>query len=310
MTPEDIREISKQVFEKISSNEPSLVKEAENAINDFIRKKVRETSFYHRIMPPLRIQNSELDRSVTHDKPMKIIDIEPDSPAAATIPFATLPSNLYIRANKFPVMMSRIVTRRYQKDVDELRTYHMDVRQIISDNSVKDMDAEDDTKFIQAVDNMLLGEGVTHPASGIAQYQKISGGINRDNLWEGLTVMPSTPFSLEVKTSLINHITAKHYAKLDRIEQGGDLAEKIMRDGWAEENYNGHRYIVTIKKGLVPLLHQYQFADEKFIGRHLELEPTTMYIRREAFMIEFFAYKTAGGTLAHSGGLAHINYNN
>jgi hypothetical protein len=33
-----------------------------------------------------------------------------------------------------------------------------------------------------------------------------------------------------------------------------------------------------------------------------------MYIRREAYMLEFFAYQTSGATLGHTGGLAGYDF--
>ena len=33
-----------------------------------------------------------------------------------------------------------------------------------------------------------------------------------------------------------------------------------------------------------------------------------MYIRREAYMLEFFAYETAGGTIGHTSGLSRANF--
>ena len=38
------------------------------------------------------------------------------------------------------------------------------------------------------------------------------------------------------------------------------------------------------------------------------LEDTTMYIRREAYMIEFFAYETLGGTIGHTSGLSRADF--
>jgi len=43
-----------------------------DAINDFTRVKMRENGFYRRIVPPLQINNDELDRAVDTDKPVKI----------------------------------------------------------------------------------------------------------------------------------------------------------------------------------------------------------------------------------------------
>jgi len=149
---------------------------------------------------------------------------------------------------------------------------------------------------------------VALPASGVAQYEQVAGGITRDSLMEVLKIMPSTPFSLEAHTVLLNHITIKDFMKFGRDEMGGDMSGDIIRDGWTEANFRGVRHIITIKKDLVPTNHEYHFADPKFIGKHYQLEDTTMYIRREAYMLEFFAYQTSGGTIGHTGGLAHVHY--
>jgi hypothetical protein len=305
---EDSKLLNETLFEKLSSRDPVMEKEAIDAVNDFTRIKMREDGFFRRIMPPLPITNDELDRQVGTDKPVKVVDKEPDSPAAISIPFATLPMNLYIRGNRYLVMLDRIVTPRFTKDVDELRTWVMDIRQVLSDNAIKDILAEEDSKFLTAVDSALVGAGVTLPTSGTVQYEQIAGGISRDNLWESMKIMPNTPFNLEVHTILVNNITIKEVAKFGRDEMGGDLAVDIMRNGWSEEEFLGVRWIVTIKKDLVPTNHMYHFSDPKFIGKHYQLEDTTMYIRREAYMLEFFAYETGGGTIGHTGGLAHVEF--
>jgi len=38
------------------------------------------------------------------------------------------------------------------------------------------------------------------------------------------------------------------------------------------------------------------------------VEDTTMYIRREAYMLEFFAYETMGGTIGHTSGLSRADF--
>lgn len=308
LSAEESKLLNEALFEKLSSTNPNLVKEAVDAVNDFTRTTMREDGFFRRIMPPLPITNDELDRQVNTDKPVKIVDKEPGSPAAMSIPFATLPRNVYIRGNRYAVMLDRIVTPRFTKDVDELRTWVMDIRQVLSDNAIKDMLAEEDGKFIAAVNAALVGANVVLPTSGVAQYQTIAGGITRDSLWDSFKVMPSTPSNLEVHTVLVNNITIKEIAKFGRNEMGGDLSVDIMRKGWSEEEFMGVRWIVTIKKTLVPNQHLYMFADPKFIGKHYQLEDTTLHVKREAYMIEFFAYETAGATLGHFGGLAHVQF--
>lgn len=307
-TQEESRLFNEAIFEKLSSHDPGLEKQAVDAVNDFTRTKMREDGFYRRIMPPLPISNDELDRQVDTDKPVKVVDKEPDSPAAISIPFATLPQNLYIRGPRYRVMFDRIVTPRFTKDVDELRTWIMDIRQVLSDNAIKDMLAEEDGKFIRACNTALVGAGLVVPTSGTIQHEVISGGITRDSLWDAMKVMPNTPSNLEVHTILVNHITIKEICKFGRNEMGGDLSQEIMRNGWTQTEFMGKTWIITIKKGLIPTNSLFMFSDPKFIGKSYVLEDTTMYIRREAFMLEFFAYETMGGSIGHTSGLARVDY--
>lgn len=300
--------VNEAVFDKLSSRDPLMVKEAVDAVNDFTRTKMREDGFFRQIIPQIPISNDELDRQVDTDKPVKIVDKEPDSPAAISIPFATLPMNLYIRGPRYPVMLDRIVTPRFTKDVDELRTWIMDIRQVLSDNAIKDMLAEEDGKFLTAVNTAIVGQGLTVPTSGVIQHELIGGGITRDGLFDMIKTMPSTPSHLEVHTILVNNITIKDVMKFGRTEMGGDLSQDIIRSGWSEQEFLGCRWIITIKTDLVATSTFYHFSDPKFIGKHYSLEDVTMYIRREAYMLEFFAYQTTGATLGHTDGLTRADF--
>jgi len=308
ITQEENRLANEKLFGGINSGDGPLEKWATDAITDFTRTRMREDGFFRRLIPLTPVGNDDLVRQVHTSKPTIVVDKEPDSPAAISVPFATMPVNLYIRGPRYPVMFDRILTPRFTKDVDELRTWIMDIRQVLSDNAIKDMLAEEDGKFIRAINAVLVGPGFTVPTSGTVQYEVIAGGITRDTLYDGLKVMPNTPSNLEVHSVLLNNITIKDVCKLTRNEMGGGMSEAVMRDGWTEENFQGVRYVITIKKGLVPTNTMYHFADPKFIGKSYILEDTTMYIRREAFMLEFFAYQTMGAAIGNSSGVARVDY--
>ena len=70
MTQEESKLLSQAIFEKLSSRDPGLEKQAVDAVNDFTRTKMREDGFYRRIMPPIPISNDDLDRQVDTDKPV------------------------------------------------------------------------------------------------------------------------------------------------------------------------------------------------------------------------------------------------
>jgi len=295
---------SDQFYEQISSSNPEMVKNAEDAVNSFIRVKMREDGFWRKILPPVPVSNSDLDRQVDTDKPTIVLDKEPNSPAAASIPYATQPFSRYIKAPRFRVMFDRIVTPKFMKDVGELRTYDMDVRQILSDNAVKDMLAEEDGKAIATVNTLLGTVGSTVAETGTVQYQNITGGISRDSVNDALKILPSTPAHLETATCLVNNITIKDIQKWGYDEIGGELSEEILRQGFSERNLLNCRWIVTIKTRLVVDNEMYFFAEPKFLGKFFVLEDTTMHIKREAYMLEFFAYESVGSAIANTAGIA------
>lgn len=297
-----------QFWEHIGSSNPAIVKNAEDAVNAFIRVKMREDGFWRKILPPIPISNDDLDRQVDTDKPVIVLDKEPNSPAAASVPYATQPFARYIRAPRFRVMFDRIVTPRFMKDVGELRTYDMDIRQILSDNAVKDMLAEEDGKAIATV-NTLLGTVDTAVAeTGSIQYKTITGGVSRDSVNDALKILPDTPAHLETATILVNNLTIKDVQKWGYDEIGGELSEEILRQGFSERNLLNARWIVTIKTRLVTTNQMYFFAEPKFLGKFFVLEDTTMHIKREAFMLEFYAYESVGSAIANVAGIARARF--
>jgi hypothetical protein len=307
-TREEDELLNVRTFEKLSSDDPQMVKQGADAVLDFTRRRMREDGFWRKIQPMVPVTNDKLTRKVDTDKPVVIVDKEPNSPAAISIPFATLPSNLYILGNRYEVHFDRITTPRFTKDVDDLRTWIMDIRQVLSDNAIKDMLAEEDTKFLLAVNNAILGAGLVVPTSGVIQHEEISGGITRDSLWDSLKIMPNCPASIEVHTILCNHITIKDVCKFGRDEMGGDLSQDIMKNGWTQTEFMGKTWIITIKKGLVGNGTMYHFGDPKFIGKAYSLEDTVLFVRREAYFLEFFSYETVGGAIANSSALARADF--
>lgn len=302
------RMVNESFVDKMTSGNPAFQKQAQDAVNEYIRVRIREDGFWRRILPPVQITNDQLDRQVDTDKPVKVVDKEPNSPAAASVPFATLPLNRYIRGPRFRVQFARIMTPRFTKDVDELRTYDMDIRQVLSDNSIKDMLAEEDGKAIATIDGLLLGADVVIPETGVAQHVSIPGGVTRDNLAEAMKVLPRSIGHLNVATVLVNNITIWDIVKFGRDETGGDMAEELLRTGFAEREFLGARFIITIKTDLVPESTVYLFAEPKFLGKFYTLEDTTMYIDRKAFMLEFFAYETIGSSIANLAAIGRADF--
>jgi hypothetical protein len=309
-TESEVRARNQELFDKIMSNDRDRFKEAADESGDFVRLKLRERAFLPHLITPKRLTNADLDRVVSTVMPVKVDSMEVDAPAAVSVPFASTPQQFWIRQRRFETRMDRILTPAMVVDVDELRTCDYDIRQVFSDNITKDADYELDRKWMAAVDAALVSAGATLPASGVAQYKTYSGGWIRTNLVESLKILPSTRFHLDAVTGLVNNITWLDNMKFDMIEAGGEWSSQLFKSGVSSlTDLAGRRWIVTIKTGLVPDNHVYYQADERFVGKYYELEPLTMHMKREGFMLEFNGWMLCGATLAHTGAVAHANLN-
>jgi hypothetical protein len=180
---------------------------------------------------------------------------------------------------------------------------------VLSDNSIKDMLAEEDRKFLAAVDAGLGGSAdVTNTTSGVVQWETLYGGITRDTLQDAFKILPRTISRLETGTVLLNNLTIREIMKFGREEMGGDFSQDVFKNGWSEQNFMNANWIITIKQDLVPSDSMYLFADPKFMGKSYVLEDTTMYIERKAYMLEFFAYETIGGAIGNTNSLARADF--
>ncbi len=287
------------------------IKQAAEAANDYTRVFMREESFMEKILPGRQLSNSELDRQVDTSKPVRVEDLQPGSPGAVSVPFAQLPKSKWMRGKRYRVLFDRILSHKATIDVDELRTWRMDLRQVISDDYIKDIAYEKDRKFMAAVD-AAAGNATAATlaggelATGVARNYNLvdSSGVSRDTLVEMLKIMPSQTSKLEAKIVLCNHLTIKDVVKWGRDEVGGDFAEQLLMNGWSNETFLGAKWVQTIKTDLVPNGAFYMFAGEDFLGKHYLLEDVTMHIEQKAFFLEFFAYTLAGASIGNVNAVA------
>jgi hypothetical protein len=304
--PVTAKEINGAFYDKLTSG---MEKEAADVVTDYVRMKMREEGFSRKIIPPVQITDEDLDPAVDTDKPVKICEKEAESPAAYTVPYGTLPQNRYIRGRRFRIMFQRVMSPRFVKDVNELRTYDQDIRQILSDNALKDMQAEEDGKFIATVESILGGEaGEIVADTGVEQWREISGGITRETFNDSLRILPQTPSHFTANLILMNNVTILEFQKWGRDEMGGDFAEQVAMNGWGEGELFGKKFVVTIKRNLVPDNRNYQFVKPSRLGKFFLLEDTTMYVDTKAFLVEFFAYSSYGAAIANPAGVAIADF--
>jgi hypothetical protein len=184
----------------------------------------------------------------------------------------------------------------------------MDIRQVMSDNATKDMLAEEDAALFSGVNNILVGANQVVPFSGIAQWQTLPGSISRSSLVDAKKIMTMTGGHLVPEKMVVNSTTWMEICKLGREEIGGDMSEKLFKDGWTDDRFFQMELLQTIKRNLVPDNSIYLFAGEKWMGKFYELEESTMFIERRAYFLSYFMYMLEGATFANPYAFVRVDF--
>jgi len=301
-----------RILEHIDRDE---VKKAQDAATDYTRIQIREESFAFKILPPEKATDDMLTRAL--DERLQILwEIEPDSPGAKWVPLQTVPDGEYITGSRYIIPFARVLTPKFMKDIDELRTYRQDIRKILTDNSIKDALAEIDTKFIETVNAIVFNAPAAGAANNVTnkvQWIDLTDPLNRSSFAEAKKMLPrgtaQGKFRLRNYIALMNDVTSQDWLKLTRDQVGGDLAQEFFKNGLTTDTFLGVKAIFTIKDNLIPDDTVYFFAAPEFLGKCFYLSDWTMYMKKEAYFIEMFSYWMGGFAFGNVAGMAVARFN-
>jgi len=277
--------------------------------SEVTRTQIREGSFANKILPPEKIGNERLTKTMTEDL-IVIDDLEPDSPGAKYVPFETVPEGEIITGSRYITPLARIVTPKFTKDIDLLRTYDYPIRKMLTDNSIKDGMATHDRKFIQTVNSIVSNadhEGAENRVTGKVQWRDFDT-LNRESFVEATKMLPAgnknDKFVARNYVMLAHENTLRDVLKFRRNEIGGDQAQDNWKNGLTDTTILGIKAISTIKRSLVPEGYVYFFAEPSFLGHNYTLTDWTMYLKKEAFFIEWFSYWLGGFSFGNVAAMA------
>jgi hypothetical protein len=301
--------LSRKLLSAIQDAPEGHLKNASEASSQMIRRRIRENGFSRLILPYKNIGDADLNYLPDTELPVIVEEMEPESPGAKSISFNDTADTQFYRADKFVVYFNKITTPEFTKNIDELRTYKQDLRGIITDNALKDIQTEEDARFIKTVDRIVGDVAPAVGEAGVTQNFEINGDITRDTYVETLTKL--TRRDLNNGVFLMNRETATKFIKFDRSEIGGDLAQSMFEDGlgaMSEAKIMGVRHIFTIKRDLVPDDVVYQFAEPGFLGRAYQLQEVTMYVEKRKDILRFSALEKIGVAIANVSAVNRVKF--
>jgi hypothetical protein len=291
------------------------IKQAADGASDYVRRILRESSFHGAILPVKTITYGDMTRIVSNaagDSPeigVVQCEMEPGSPASRTVSFSAAPVQNTYRGDVFFVPIGKDETPELYKSVDELGLYKMDLRQVVTDNVLKDLDNLADYRLIQSVKDVTGSDPDVFGQGGYQQYREVTGGITRTNYAQ--TRLPLQDATLNNGVFLLSRQTANDFLTWGRDEVGGDLAQELLLKGTnALESFTimGVPHVASIKASLLPKGMVFHFAPSNFLGRFFELQPPTVFVKKERSTITVYAERKYGYHLANTAAMARTNF--
>jgi hypothetical protein len=301
-------EYSKQLLSMILSNESGTMDKVASAGSKMIRRKIRENGFSRVILPHTSVDDSDLTYMLDSELPAIVEEMEPESPGAVSLSYDSHADTAFYRADKFVVYFSKISTPEFTKNVDELRTTKSPLREVITDNALKDVQTHEDERWIQYVDRIIGGPGGVGMA-GVTQYHTTPANITRESYIDSTNHLED--LDLNNGVFLMNRKTCKEWLKFGRLEAGGDWSEEMLKNGRkaiAKGRFLDIDHVFTIKRKLVPDNTVYQHAEPDYLGRAYVLQPITMYVEKKKDVLRFSAEEKIGTTIANVAGVARHDF--
>lgn len=302
--------LMKELVDDILTSPDGFVKKASLVTSKATRTQIREEGFQRAILPFDQITNDDLDYFGDSELPGIWFELEPDSPPARVVPYDATPNSFNYSAEKYVVLISVITTEEATKNVNQLRTYKTDIRQVVSDNMLRDIHTQEDSSFLVTIDRTIGNQVTLASAPGVeAQNVSLGGAVSRQNIKRAMSFLQDR--QLPIGVFLVNQRTANEFLGWQREEFGGDIAQNTAIKGLkALDKFEimGVPYIATIKNDLVLNGAMYQFTTKDFLGNALMLEDITVTIQKEFNIIRMRAQEQVGFTFGNTRGLQKLQF--
>lgn len=272
-----------------------MTKEASVAMSAFVRQRLREDGFARKILPPTPVTAAELDRQTT-EEPTIICEKEPDS-VAATLPFLARAEIRYWTTPRYPVTFQKLTSADFRKSKYELMTYRTDIRTILQENSVKDIQAQEDLGFYNNIVSVATAAGNT---------ATISGGFTKTNYLAGIKKL--LELKLPVGCVLMTQSMYNDMLAFPSTDVGSPAASELFMGRGTLESPFGYKIITTNKTDILPTNKMIVFAPPQYLGQFYELTGPTVFLKAELDMIEFTCYESIGVGLGNVNGAYVISF--
>jgi hypothetical protein len=267
----------------------------------FIRQKIREVSFARKIINPEYVTQADCQRSVNHDGLVKIVDIEPDS-NATIVNFRGEADTTYIAGERYEIPFFAVASDDFQKTEEELLAYEMPLTDVIEKNSIKDIQKQEDSAWINKFDAAIALDSAN-------QSQSVSldsdGSIKKSSFVTLFDMLDGNQLKTDV--ILMNSKTFNKLLLYNATSVGDAIGSEITINGFTYSTLFGRKLIVTNKTDLVGDAI-YGFAAQEYFGKFFILNDLKFWVDKKRNIITWGCYETIGGGIGNTKGVVKITW--
>ena len=293
-------------LEKLSL-EPEKVASSAGA---FVRKKLREVSFSRKILQPEYITKGECQRSELHDQLVKIVDIEPDSKAMA-VNFRGAGDVTYVEGDRYTISFYKVESDTYQKTESELMAYEMPLTELIEKNTIKDIQAVEDSAFMT---NCRAAVATSAKSAHVNTSGTYNGKISPEvfitlfNTLENSDDTSSEAVRLRTDIILMNQADYNEILLWSATTIGDQVASEVTVNGYKYATLFGKKLITTIKGDLVKKGSIWAFSEKEFLGHSYILDDTKFWIEKKKDVISWVAWELIGMGIGNVNALSVVTF--
>ena len=266
---------------------------------NFIRTRIRENGVFRKIIPPVTVTPAELQGATDHDTLIFLRDIEHES-AAMALNFAGEATERYLQGKRYAIPFYKIESEKFVKQEGELLAYKYPITKVIEENSVKDIQAVEDYRFIDHAEAAVAITGKNLLDAGTSMNRAVLNGLFKMIDYD----------ELAVDCVLMNNVDYDDYMIQPADEIGSPLASEITIGGYKYPTILGRRLVVTNKHDLVKPGEAWAFAAPAYLGDFLILNDIKFWIKKEADLVMWKSWEYIGGGFGNIKALAKLTLQN
>lgn len=291
----DVQAVNQSFFDLLDRG---MDKQAADSGNRLVRTVVRQEANVRSLYNVTPVGAGDLDPHPTSDQPMKFMDIEPNS-EASMVQFYATPEAASFTLTKVPVFFFLVQSKEFYKNKFELMTQRNDVRQILAENSTKDLGDQEDIAWRRAA--------LTHVKRNVTTQRTTAASLNPTSWRNAMRAVIDR--RLPVGKGLLSE---SRY--LDMLDQpatvvGESIAKRHYEEGIKnEKGVLGIPVVTSLKSDIYLTDEAWIVPPEEYMGAFWTLQDATLFVEQRGPMIRFYVYESVGICIARGQGIQQISF--